>query len=236
MNLLSRLGFWIALPFVLPQGLWLRRTAMRLPPATGERCGLVGCGPERRLLAIGDSIVAGVGIGHMDEALPAQYARALAERLGTQVRWQALDLNGADCSQLVASVLPRLPADPADHILISVGVNDVTRLTSTRNWARHLLALLVALRAHSPQATIILTGVPPMRRFPALPWPLRPLFGQRAERLDQIGADVARTLPGVHHLPTPVPDDPAAFAADGYHPCASACAAWARNLVEALRL
>ncbi len=185
-------------------------------------------------MAVGDSIVAGVGIGHIDEALPAQYARALAERFAARVRWEALDLNGADCGQLIANVLPRLPGDPVEYVLISVGVNDVTRLTSTRAWARNLLVLLAALRAHSPQATIVLAGVPPMRRFPALPWLLRQLFGHRAERLDQVGAQVARQLPGVHHFPTPVPDDPAAFAADGYHPCASACGVWARELVASL--
>ena len=172
----------------------------------------------------------------MADALPAQYARALATRFACRVHWQALDLNGADCGQLVASMLPRLPRECVDHVLISVGVNDVTRLTSTRNWARNLQRLFTALREHSPHATIVLAGVPPMRRFPALPFMLRHLFGHRAERLDEIAAEVVRPLPGIQHFATPVPDDPAAFAADGYHPCARACEVWARELVEALSL
>lgn len=232
---LRPLLFWLAMPLALPQGLHLRRTALRLPAASGERCGVVGSGVSRRLLAIGDSIVAGVGIETMQDAMPAQYARALADSFACRVHWHAVDLNGADCGQLIANALPLLPDEPFDHVFISVGVNDVTRLTSTRSWARNLRTLLEHLREHSPDASIVLAGVPPMRRFPALSGLLRQLFGQRAERLDAIAAALAASLPGVWHFPTPVPDDPAAFAEDGFHPCALACEVWARGLVEALR-
>lgn len=225
--------FWLSLPLLLPQGLWLKRSARRLPPAAGEPGGEVGDGPPLRLLALGDSIVAGVGVERIEDALPGQLARALARVGAVRVHWRAQGENGARCRELSARVAA-LPREPADLVLVSVGVNDVTGLTTARAWRADLRALLLRLRAHSPAATIALAGVPPMERFPALPTPLRQAFGWRAARLDGVARALAASLPGVRHLATPVPDDPAAFAADGYHPNAAACAVWAQALAEAL--
>jgi hypothetical protein len=72
-----------------------------------------------------------------------------------------------------------------------------------------------------------------MQRFPGLPMPLRQVFGWRAARLDGVGHQVAAAIDPVRHLPTPVPDDPSAFASDGYHPNAQACGEWARVVAAA---
>jgi lysophospholipase L1-like esterase len=232
--MLIRPLFWLSLPLLLPQGLWVKRMARRLPPAAGPHQGLVGVGPRRRLLLVGDSIIAGVGVDQLIDALPGQLARALADKHGCQVQWQAFGDNGANCSDLLAQLAPVLCSAPADWVFVSVGVNDVTRLTTARRWRAQLLSLLQALAAHSPDAQILLAGVPPMQRFPALPTPLRQAFGWRAARLDGVGQALTRTIPGARHLPTPVPDDPSAFASDGYHPNAQACQVWAESVAQAL--
>jgi lysophospholipase L1-like esterase len=225
--------FWLSLPLLLPQGLWVKRTARRLPPAAGPTSGSVGRGPKRRLLLVGDSIIAGVGVEQLADALPGQLARALAERHRCRVEWHAIGHNGASCADLLHQ-LPALPAPAADWIFVSVGVNDVTRLTKANAWRQRLKALLTALTIHSPNARVLLAGVPPMARFPGLPPPLRQVFGWRAGRLDQVGQQVAAGIENVQHLPTPVPDDPAAFASDGYHPNAHACAVWAQVVASAM--
>ncbi len=225
--MIKRPLFWLSLPLLLPQGLWVKRTARRLPPAAGPISGAIGRGPTRRLLLVGDSIIAGVGVEQLVDALPGQLARALAERHRCRIEWHAHGDNGASCADL-SRQLPSIPAIKADWIFLSVGVNDVTRLTTTRAWRQQLTALLTALTIHSPNASVLLAGVPPMARFPGLPSPLRQVFGWRAGRLDQVGQQVAAGIDNVRHLLTPVPDDPAAFASDGYHPNAHACAVWAQ--------
>lgn len=229
--MIKRPLFWLSLPLLLPQGLWVKRTALRMPPAVGPDSGVVGNGPTRRLLLVGDSIIAGVGVEQLVDALPGQLARALAERHRCRVEWHAHGDNGASCADLLRQ-LPAIPPVKADWILVSVGVNDVTRLTTARAWRQRLTALLTALTIHSPQAQVLLAGVPPMQRFPGLPQPLRQVFGWRAARLDGVGQQVAAGIDNVHHLPTPVPDDPTAFASDGYHPNALACGEWARVIAE----
>lgn len=231
--MIQRALFWLSLPLLLPQGLWVKRTARRLPPATGPSHGVAGAGQPRRLLLMGDSIIAGVGVERLADALPGQFARALANQHGCQVQWQALGDNGANCGDLLKQLPALQSLQPADWILVSVGVNNVTQLTSARRWQVQLRQLLSALAEHSPQAEVLLAGVPPMQRFPGLPTPLRQVFGWRATRLDQIGQIQAATLPRVRHLATPLPEDPSAFASDGYHPNAAACRVWAETLAAA---
>ena len=225
--------FWVSLPLLLPQGLWVKRTARRLPPAFGPRTGVVGVGETRRLLLVGDSIIDGVGVEQLVDALPGQIAAALAQRYQCCVQWQAFGDNGASCADLLRTLPAVLAAEPADWVFVSVGVNDVTRLTPRRVWRAQLARLLDALSQHSPNAAILLAGVPPMERFPALPTPLRQVVGWRAARLDDLGQRVADQSARARHLPTPVPDDPAAFASDGYHPNAAACQEWARVIANA---
>lgn len=227
--------FWLGLPLVLPQALLVRARATRLPPASGPDGAAIGAGPVRRLLAFGDSIVAGTGVGQLADAMPGQLARALAAQHRVRVEWRAHGTNGWRVSDLLAA-LPglELAAAPPDWIFLSVGVNDTTGLTRGADYARRLGALLDGLCAAAPQTRVLLAGIPPMQRFPALPQPLATVFGWRAARLDAIAAEVSARRPRVQHVPTPVPEDPGAFAADGYHPNAGACALWAGELARRL--
>ena len=57
--------FWGSLPFLAPQALYVRRTAPRFAEASGPSKGAIGAGPGKRLVAIGDSIVAGEVFGRV---------------------------------------------------------------------------------------------------------------------------------------------------------------------------
>jgi lysophospholipase L1-like esterase len=186
----------------------------------------------RRLLGVGDSIIAGVGAAEQSEALVARSASHLASRLGESVAWTATGRSGADARRAVERLLPRLPAEPADFVLVSVGVNDCTGLSRLSDWQAQLRKLLAGLRDHSPEATILFLGLPPIKGFPVLPWPLRPVLGARAERLDAVLADTVMAGPGVRHLPLDFETTPERFSADGYHPNASSYDELAQAVAE----
>src|SRR5271170_2292146 len=91
-------------PILLAQGRRMRRTALRLPEAAGERSGFISVGnelPELRLLFVGDSTMAGVGVSHQASALPFQVATILANRLVRSVRLQVVAKSGLNTSQLL---------------------------------------------------------------------------------------------------------------------------------------
>jgi lysophospholipase L1-like esterase len=212
------LVFWLLLPFVAMQAIRLRKTAPRLQPAAGDSSGRMGSGDSIRLLAIGDSIIAGVGAATLERALVGCTARSLAARRGGAVEWQSCGRSGASSRTVLSDLVPRLAPIPADAIVVSVGVNDVTALSTVRVWRRNLHALIDALRRHSPDAVIAIAGMPPLRSFPLIPQPLRWLIGFRGETLDAVTRAVAEECPGVFHVQVEFEMSDESFCADGFHP------------------
>jgi lysophospholipase L1-like esterase len=219
----------LLLPIALVQGLWVRQTVPRLPPARGRR-GAFGTGPRSlSVVGIGDSIVAGVGVDRQEKALLGHFARRLHERTGRPVRWQARGLNGADCATILTRIVPRAP--PADLYVLSAGVNDTVRGVSPRKFTGHVTGMVRTLRERSPAASIMFAGIPPLERFPALPWPLAALLGKRAARLQAAIRELAPQLDLVcFDFPPGLPAG--GFAPDGFHPASGACDLWAGWLLE----
>lgn len=210
--------------------MWLRRKALRLPGAPGARAGSIGTGEPLHLLAIGDSIIDGVGVARFEDALPAQFALQLSERHGYEVFWRAEGRTGFT----IADILERLESiaqdAPADLVLVSIGVNDVTGLSSKNHWRKCLTALLEGLDQRWPNAQILFLGLPPMGQFPLPPQPLRSMLGMRAASLDRVAAGVVAGYRKANHVPTTINPADHSFCEDGFHPSAESCTLWAREL------
>jgi lysophospholipase L1-like esterase len=234
-NKLARIGFWLLLPISAIQGLRLRTMAMRLPEAEGDRTGVSGQGKPLHLLALGDSIIAGVGTGTVTRSLPVQFAQALSKTLDCSVHWRVEGTNGADISHLLKRVRQIESQQKADVLLISIGVNDVTGLSSTQHWKTRIIALTKALRNKWPQSRVILMGLPPMSKFPLPPQPLRFTLGLRAATLDKITANLVENQVDMLHVPTEIDPLHHDFCEDGFHPSAQACNLWAKGLAQRLK-
>ncbi|NIP82234.1 MAG: SGNH/GDSL hydrolase family protein, partial [Gemmatimonadetes bacterium] len=72
-----------------------------------------------------------------------------------------------------------------DVLVTSLGVNDVTGGRTVRGWLDDQRALRGLARSRLGVSLLVITGVPPMGRFPALPQPLRWYLGSRADRFDE---------------------------------------------------
>lgn len=234
MTPIKNLLFWTAIPFLIPQALYLRKTAPRFKPAGGQNYGSVGDGAEVRLLAIGDSIIAGVGASNLSKALVGQTATAIAAAGGCRVSWRALGVSGYDSGKVLERLIPKQPELASDYIVVSVGVNDITGLVSLRRWRRNLSLLLQKLQQHSPSARIAVAGIPPLHGFPLLPQPLRALFGMRGRVFDEALKEIVRDYPGSMHVPLDFDTEPDKFAADGYHPSEESYTEFGQHMAEAL--
>lgn len=210
--------FWGLFPFLLPQALYVRKTAPRFAAPACATEGSVGSGRELHLLAIGDSIIAGVGADRIANALVGRTAAALAESRRNKVHWTARGGVGYNSSKVIDRLLPGIPPIPADFIIVSVGVNDITSLSTIPHWRNNLRTLLTTLCEHSPCATIAVAGIPPLHCFPLLPQPLRAIMGLRGRAFDTAGREVIGEFERCLHIPLDFAPDPDQFAADGYHP------------------
>ncbi|SNS12655.1 Lysophospholipase L1 [Noviherbaspirillum humi] len=222
------------LPFLMLQGRTARRRIPRLPEADGPTEGIHGTqhgGQPLRLVGIGESTIAGVGVQWQDEAITAQLAAQLSMRFRRSVAWQSLGRNGATLDHGILHLLPALPACHADIVLIGFGVNDTTSFLSPNRWRDKLTQLLDMVNRRLQPSGILLSGVPPVGRFPALPMPLRTVLGLKAATLDNEARLVARRYANVSHVPLPPSIlQPHLMASDGFHPSAAGCATWAMRL------
>ncbi|NNF48756.1 MAG: SGNH/GDSL hydrolase family protein [Woeseiaceae bacterium] len=231
---MRNLLFWIAFPFLIPQALYVRRNAPRFAPAGGPSEGSVGSGEQVHLLAIGDSIIAGVGATELSKALVGQTATALADSRNCRVSWRAFGVSGYDSARVLERIVPRLPDVAFDYIIVSVGVNDVTGLSTVRQWRRNLTRVLGTLQAHSPNALVAVAGIPPLHGFPLLPQPLRAAFGMRGRALDEVAKKVVNKGENSLHVPLEFEPDPSKFAPDGYHPSEESYTLFGRHMAEGL--
>jgi lysophospholipase L1-like esterase len=216
---------------ILAQAVHVKRKTPRLPGAAGPTEGLVpGDGEPFRLAVLGESTVDGVGAADHEEALTGCLAREIA-REGRAVRWQAVGRTGANARTVRAELVPLVR--PADLVVVALGVNDTIELRTAAGYRRDLLELVIELRRRLGPVDVLLAGVPPMSRFPALPRPLRDVLAVRSTALDAAAASLAK-ISGVRHLPMdPALLDPAAFASDRFHPGPAGYARWAQTLAGA---
>jgi lysophospholipase L1-like esterase len=223
-------GSFALLPLVMAQGAATRRRVPCLPPATPPHHGLVpGAGEPIRLLAVGESTVCGVGLARGDQSVAATTARALARLTGRPIAWHAEGLSGATVSDARAQLLPRIPPEPADLIVVAFGVNDTTAYRSPAMFADDLAELVTAVRRRVGDAPVIVGGVAPLNYFPALPWPLRHILGWRSAALQAAADRLTERLPRlvVERISALDPD---LFARDGFHPNRRAHAIWGEEI------
>jgi lysophospholipase L1-like esterase len=229
------------LPLLIAQGRRTRRITPRLPEADGPREGATGAlhnASVLTLLAIGESPVAGVGVALQQEAITAQLAARLSQHVMQTVKWRAIGRNGVTAREAHALLLPQIPQQPVDIVFVAFGVNDTTAFRPVAQWRKDMRRLLLEIDRICTPGVILLSGVPPMAHFPALPQPLRWVMGLKANALDAAVRDIANTTPQLQarlfHVPVSIdPTDQSVMASDGYHASAKGCAVWAGLIASA---
>lgn len=212
-------------PLLVAQTLWVRRRAMKLPEPNGARSGAVGSGPPLRLLVLGDSSAAGVGVTDQAQALTPQLANHLCAK--RRVHWYLRARNGATAAD-ARELLAPLAGQQFDLAYVIFGVNDTKNLRPERVWRRDLTALVRHLRQHHAVPLIVFSGLPRMQDFPLLPEPMRSILGLRALRFDRALSEVAAQHDGCSHLPLDTALNPSGMSVDGFHPGAAIYAQWAQ--------
>ena len=213
-------------PVIVPQGIWTNLRVPTLPEPPGAREGCAGDGPPLKLLVIGDSAAAGVGVSHQDEALLGQVVSRLAGRF--QVEFGLHAKTGYTTSDILRH-LDEIEPRAYDVALTSLGVNDVLALTSRGTWLARQRRLRQLLREKFGVRLLVISGLPPIHSFPALPQPLRWHLGSRATEFNEaLGAAVqADADTGLVNLRFSA--DASMLASDGFHPGAPIYAEWAER-------
>jgi len=213
-------------PVYVAQLLALVLRAERLPEASGPRAGVAGQGRRVRLLILGDSSGAGVGVARHDDALIGRILHHMSPH--ACVEWQVIARSGAT-TRAARSMLRG--AGQFDVAVLALGVNDVLRQTRVAQFRQAQAALMQDLRDAHGVGCILASAVPPLGAFPLFPEPLRGFLGRRAALLDMALRDVCDSS-GAQHVPFDLAPSLDLLARDGFHPGANLYCHWGARVAQ----
>lgn len=230
-----KLSTLFLLPVLFVQGNKVRKNTPRLLEPKGEREGTIGQGKPLSLLILGDSAAAGVGVENQNDALSGAIIQELQNEFFLQ--WK-LHAKTGDTTRQVFHALQHLEERKYDVIVTSIGVNDVTKLTSAKSWIQQQKQLFEHIQKRFQPKLIIVSGVPPMQHFPALPNPLAWLFGQYAEQMNQKLQQWLAPQSQFKFLQYDIETFQAmnlTMASDGFHPSKEVYEIWGRQIAALVR-
>lgn len=203
-----------------------------------------------RLVVLGDSTTAGVGVDRPEHALPYLLAQRLADRQRAAVHVVSYGWAGARVTDLVRIQIPRAleplrdterePFLPGAHaVAIVIGSNDATHQTPPGRFRADLRSTMAGIRDAAPRARVVLAGIPAFRGALRGVEPLIFITDQYARLLRRIArveagrvsvayADLARHVPPLIHGRTDV------LSSDRFHPSVVGYSAWADVIFDAL--
>ncbi len=235
-NLLSRAAAIPLVPVLLMQARKARASIPRLPDAALPWTGSLPGADLIRLLVLGDSTAAGVGVESQNEALPGSFAQEFGDRFDRGTAWTAIGENGASSRDILERFIDEATTGRYDVVFLTVGANDALGLRSRRAFARDVREIVRRLREVNPDALLLVSLMPRFDRFRSLQSPLRWNLALHAASLDDAARAAVRGVDRVFALPKPPPYTPTFWATDLFHPGPSGYREWAEFVLDTVPL
>lgn len=249
MNIKYLLGAILSVP-LLPimyfQGKRIRSTIPKLPEATGFS-GSTGQSLTRvlRMITIGESTVAGVGVATHEEGFTGTLAKTLAEELKATIQWRVYAKSGYTAKRVTYKIIPKIEETDLDLIVIGLGGNDAFKLNSPKKWRSQMETLIEVLQVKFPKTVICFMNMPPIKEFPAFTSLIKFTVGNLVELFGAELEALIRTKKNVFYLSEFInlnvwikqlntnkrPDD---FFSDGVHPSKFTYQVWGKYFGEYL--
>ena len=240
---LGMLGLVPFLPILHWQGKRIRANIPNLGEAQ-EPQGIAGkCLQPIRLLAIGESAIAGVGVSTHKDGMVGHMAAYLSRFTGRSVDWEVVAKSGYTARQVKEILVPKLPEKNYDLLVIGLGGNDTFNAHSPLRWQRDLKKLLAAIRLRQPGVPILFSNLPPVGEFPAFSSSLKFIFRRIASGLDQALAQLVEKEKQVWYCRKQIKFEEwrkrvsaeyqiADFFSDGIHPSSMTYRLWGEELAN----
>lgn len=139
MSLRYLFGTLIAIP-LLPvmyfQGKRIRKRVPTLPEAKDPEgtCWVHKTNPQKlRIITLGESTLAGVGVATHQEGFTGSFAAQLADNLEFNIVWKVYAKSGFTAKEIRDNIVPTVIDAPTDLILVGTGGNDAFTLNTP--WA-----------------------------------------------------------------------------------------------------
>ncbi|MDQ1645661.1 MAG: hypothetical protein QOJ50_1845 [Cryptosporangiaceae bacterium] len=195
-----------------------------------------GGGTPLRLLMLGDSTAAGLGVGETEETVGGRLAELIAST-GRPVRLDSVAVSGSRAADLATQVSRALVRGAPDIAVILIGGSDATHFTTLSDLERHLEAAVVRLRSAGTE--VVVGTCPDLGALRNFAQPLRELIGWAGRRVGEASYRAARAGGGVPidlaaRTGAVFRADPGTLCEDRFHPSADGYQLWALALYPAV--
>ena len=139
---------------MLTQALWAKHTVRLAPEPPGRRSGVVlpsspiaeATAEPLRLVAVGDSLVAGSGVDNQGDALTPRIAQKIAEKTGRSVCWETYSKLGSTMRRIRYRFLPEVDGH-VDILFVCAGTNDIMARRTRSEWIEEFTAVMTQAQA-----------------------------------------------------------------------------------------
>ncbi len=235
------------LPIMYFQAKKIKARFPSLPEAKGGQGSAPSSEKKRlRILTIGESSIAGVGVATHEEGFTGTLARELSKLLQTTVDWKVYAKRGFTAKKVEETILPQITEseEDVDLLVVGIGGNDTFQLNRPKRWKKDMQKLIHALQEKFKDVPIVFIDLPPVRELPAFTKIIKLILGHLremlADELDRLVLHYKDTYYYPHSITMrdwmeryQVPNQSvAAFFSDGVHPSKLAYQVWATDVAQ----
>ena len=196
-----------------------------------------------RMITIGESTIAGVGVkDHMD-GITGHVAKTLAAMTDKKIEWEVIAKSGYSVKKNADFLIPQLPDVSVDIILIGVGANDTFEFNNTMTWRKNLTLLIKNIRNKHIACPIVFMHIPPVGQFISFPKVMRIILGNLTTLHGLALESIVSKCPNVYFLNKRIRLEDWAkecgtnvalkdFFCDGVHPSTLAYSQWGKEVGE----
>ncbi|GAE46360.1 hypothetical protein [Mesobacillus boroniphilus] len=107
--------------------------------------------------------------------------------------------SGYTLKKIRETIVPVIPDNKVDLIVIGLGANDAFTLNTPWSWQKQSENLVTDLRSKFEEVTIVFANMPPIKDFPAFPFLIRFFIGNLVDILGNELLTTASKFNGVHY-------------------------------------
>ena len=167
-------------------------------PADGEAAG-----PNPvRILFVGDIASSSYNVLNHGLGVASQTSRYVAQEHSIGCSWTTISDTELTMTR-AANALSSVELE-VDALIVIVGITDVLLGTTRTEWTASLERIVATVdQSANPNCPVIVSAIPPMHRFRAMPKFVQRLLALQVQRLNGASVSVAAAHPGVTYSPFP---------------------------------
>lgn len=236
------------LPLMYIQAKRIKASVPRLPPAKGPegKCFVKPVSSQTlKIMAIGESTIAGVGVATHEEGFTGTLAKEISKLFQIQVDWKVYARSGFTTKRVTDVIIPSIQEQDVGLIVVGLGGNDAFTLSSPKKWRQDISNLIAVLRVKFPDSLILFCNMPPIKLFPAFTSLIKFTIGNLVELFGEELNNLVKQYNGVYFSDEvitlkgwltkySIEGKESDFFSDGVHPSKLTYQTWAKDLASFL--